>query len=176
MGAASLRPASGRAAARRETPAALRLPSGAPRADPDAPSALDATDRMPPGSAAHRHHDPNAHHAFTVTENGQHLGVVVLVLTQRPSGSTLRRNWWAHAPANDPRPIPRPFTTRRDAVSCLRYRHATLNPPAASAAPVDATLQTIAAAHSNAGPTAAVWLAASLTLHHISELEARRSS
>jgi len=101
--------------------------------------------------------------------------VVVLVLTQRPSGSTLRRNWWAQAPANDPRPIPRPFITRRDAVSCLRYRHATLNRPPAPA-PIDATLQTIAAAHTNAGPTAAVWLAASLTLHHISELEARRSA
>jgi hypothetical protein len=130
---------------------------------------------MPPGLQRIDTDHPNAHHAFTVTENGQHLGEVVLVLTQRPHGSTLRRNWWAHAPATDPRPIPRPFTTRGDAVSCLRYRHATLNRPPA-APKIDATLQTIAAAHSNAGPTAAVWLAASLTLHHISELEARRSS
>ena len=84
---------------------------------------------MPPGLQRIDSDLPNAHHAFTVTENGQHLGVVVLVLTQRPQGSTLRRNWWAQAPANDPRPIPRPFITRRDAVSCLRYRHATLNPP-----------------------------------------------
>jgi hypothetical protein len=41
---------------------------------------------------------------------------------------------------------------------------------------VDATLHVIAAALASAGPTAAVWLAASLTVHHIAELEANRRS
>jgi hypothetical protein len=130
---------------------------------------------MPPGLARIEATLPQAQHAISVTENGQHLGTVALVLVQRPHGATLRRQWWAQPPANDPRPIPRPFDTRAGAISCLRYRHATLNRAEPGPAP-DATLHVIAAALVNAGPTAAVWLAASLALHHIAELEAQRRS
>jgi hypothetical protein len=113
--------------------------------------------------------------AYAVIENGQRIGHVALVLTKRPHGSTLRRDWWATPPAEDPRPLPRPFDTRSAAVSALRYRHATLNAPA-PAAPTDATLGTVRAAYDNAGPTAAVWLAASLTIHHLRELDAHRQA
>jgi hypothetical protein len=51
--------------------------------------------------------------AFAVIGDGQSIGQVVLVLAQRPHGATLRRLWWARPPANDPRPIPRPFDARR---------------------------------------------------------------
>ncbi len=139
------------------------------------PSAPARDPSMPPGLARIEPTLPQAHHAISVTENGQHLGIVALVLVQRPHGATLRRQWWAQPPANDPRPIPRPFDTRAGAISCLRYRHATLHRPEPGPAP-DATLAVIAAALANAGPTAAVWLAASLALHHIAELEAQRRS
>src|SRR5437660_167092 len=112
---------------------------------------------------------PGACRAFAVIHDGQPIGQVVLVLAQRPTGGTLRRLWWAIPPPEDPRPIPRPFDTRGAAVGTLRYRHATLNAPT-PAAPTDATLGTVRAAYDNAGPTAAVWLAASLTIHHLREL------
>ena len=113
--------------------------------------------------------------AYTVVQDGQSIGQVVLMVAKRPHGATLRRLWWAHPPANDPRPIPRPFDTRGAAVSTLRYRHATLN-RAHPLDPIDATLSTVRAAYDNAGPTAAVWLAASLTVHHLRELDANRHS
>ena len=101
------------------------------------------------------------------------IGHVVLVLAQRPHGATVRRLWWAIRPAADPRPLPRPFDTRAAAVHAVRYRHATLNQPRPMD-PVDTTLTAVRAAYDNAGPTAAVWLAASLTIHHLSELDANR--
>ena len=132
---------------------------------------------MPPGL---RPIDPPAQlrgatRAFDVITDGHVIGQVVLVLAQRPLGATLRRLWWAHAPVTDPRPLPRPFDTRGAAVTALRYRHATLN-RADPLEPVDATLSTVRAAYDNAGPTAAVWLAASLTVHHLRELDANRQS
>lgn len=130
---------------------------------------------MPPGlrpippPASHRH----AVRAFAVINDGQRIGVVALVLTQRPHGATLRRDWWAIPPAGDTRPIPRPFDTRGAAVQTLRYRHATLTRP--EPAPViDATLRSIRAAYDSAGPNAAVWLAASLTVHHLREIDTAR--
>ncbi len=132
---------------------------------------------MPPGlqpidPPAHR---PGAVRAFAVINDGNVIGQVVLVLNKRPHGGTLRRDWWAIPPAEDPRPIPRPFDTRGAAVSTLRYRHATLNRPQ-PADPIDTTLSTVRAAYANAGPTAAVWLAASLTIHHLAELDANRQA
>ena len=132
---------------------------------------------MPPGlqpiqaPASH----PNATKAYAVMQDGQPIGTVVLVLNRRPSGATLRRDWWAIAPATDTRPIPRPFDTRAAAVATLRYRHATLNRPRLPD-PIDATLRTISAAYDHAGPNAAVWLAASLTVHHLVELDANRQT
>jgi hypothetical protein len=111
--------------------------------------------------------------AFAVINDGRAIGTVALVLAQRPHGGTLRRYWWATPPSEDPRPLPRPFDTRAAAVAALRYRHATLHQPA-SADPIDTTLRTICTAYANAGPTAAVWLAASLTIHHLAELDANR--
>jgi len=113
--------------------------------------------------------------AYAVINDGKAIGHVALVLAQRPHGGTLRRYWWATAPAEDPRPLPRPFDTRAAAVSALRYRHATLHRPA-PLDPIDTTLRTIASAYANAGPTAAVWLAASLTIHHLAELDAHRQT
>ena len=55
----------------------------------------------------------------------------------------------------------------------LRYRHATLHSPP-QATRLDSTLGTVRAAYHNAGPNAAVWLAASLTIHHLRELDANR--
>jgi hypothetical protein len=46
---------------------------------------------MPPGLARIEPTLPQAHHAISVIENGQHLGVVALVLVQRPHGAMLRR-------------------------------------------------------------------------------------
>lgn len=37
-------------------------------------------------------------------------------------------------------------------------------------------MSAVRAAYDNAGPTAAVWLAASLTIHHLSELDANRQA
>jgi hypothetical protein len=113
--------------------------------------------------------------AFAVIENGQRIGVVVLVLAQRPTGGTLRRYWWATPPTDDPQPLPRPFDTRGAAVQALRYRHGTRHRPE-PLEPVDATLGTVQAAYDNAGPTAAVWLAASLTIHHLVELDSNRTA
>jgi hypothetical protein len=113
--------------------------------------------------------------AFTVIADGQSIGQVVLVLAKRPHGGTLRRLWWARPPAGDPRPLPRPFDTRGAAVSALRYRHATLT-RTHPLDPIDATLSTVRAAYDNAGATAAVWLAASLTVHHLRELDANRQA
>ena len=58
-------------------------------------------------------------------------------------------------------------------MSVLRYRDATLNRPE-PLPPVDATLLAVQAAYDSAGPNAAIWLAASLTVHHFTELEANR--
>lgn len=132
---------------------------------------------MPPGL---RPIDPPADRrgavrAFAVLTDGQVIGQVVLVLAQRPTGGTLRRYWWASAPVEDPRPLPRPFDTRAAAVAALRYRHATFNRPA-PADPLDTTLSTVRAAYAQAGPNAAVWLAASVTIHHLSELDANRQA
>lgn len=118
---------------------------------------------------------PGACRAFAVIQDGHDLGRVVLVLAKRPHGATLRRLWWAIPPVEDPRPFPRPFDTRGAAVHALRYRHATLHRPA-PADPLDTTLGTVRAAYDHAGPTAAVWLAASLTVHHLRELEANRQA
>jgi hypothetical protein len=114
--------------------------------------------------------------AFAVLHNdGQVIGQVALVLAQRPTGATLRRYWWATPPADDLRPMPRPFDTRAAAIQALRYRHAILHRPE-PLDPIDATLGTVRAAYDNAGPTAAVWLAASLTIHHLAELDAHRQT
>lgn len=131
------------------------------------PFGLQRIDPPPQHAAATR--------AFAVIEADQVLGQVVLTLSKRPHGVTLRRQWWAIAPADDPRPLPRPFDTRGAAVSALRYRHATRN-PAHRLDPIDATLHAVRAAYDNAGPTAAVWLAASLTIHHLTELDANRQA
>jgi hypothetical protein len=113
--------------------------------------------------------------AYAVIENGTRIGQVALVLAQRPHGGTLRRLWWAIPPDEDTRPLPRPFDTRSAAVTALRYRHATLNRPQPPDPP-DSTLSTVRAAYANAGPNAAVWLAASLTVHHLTELDANRQA
>lgn len=113
--------------------------------------------------------------AFAVIEDGQRIGVVALVLAQRPTGATLRRYWWATPPADDDRPLARPFDTRGAAVQALRYRHATLHRPA-PLEPSDPTLGTVRAAYDHAGPTAAVWLAASLVIHHLGELDSNRTA
>ncbi len=134
---------------------------------------------MPPGLA--RIDTPTLLHgatpaaAYAVIQDGRRIGQVVLVLSKRPHGATLRRDWWAQPPTEDPRPFLRPFDTRTAAVTALRYRHATLNKPA-PADPIDTTLRTVQAAYDNAGPTAAVWLAASLTIHHLAELDANRQT
>ena len=130
---------------------------------------MPAGQRPIPAPASH----PEASRAFVVIHEGQPIGTVVLLLNRRPLGATPRRDWWALPPAADSRPIPRPFETRAAAVSTLRYRHATLNQPE-PATPVDATLSTVRAAYDNARPTAAVWLAASLTVHHLRELDTNR--
>lgn len=132
---------------------------------------------MPPGlrriEAPATH--PTASRAYDVIQDGQPIGTVVLVLNRRPSGATLRRDWWAIAPATDTRPLPRPFDTRAAAVATIRYRHATLTRPRLPD-PIDATLATISAAYAHAGPNAAVWLAASVTIHHLIELDANRDT
>jgi hypothetical protein len=110
-----------------------------------------------------------------VIADGHTIGQVVLVLAKRPHGGTPRRLWWATAPADDTRPLPRPFDTRAAAVSALRYRNATLN-RTRQLDPADTTLTAVLAAYDNAGPNAAVWLAASLTVHHLSELDANRQA
>lgn len=133
---------------------------------------------MPPGlhpitpPAEH----PTATRAYTVTENGQHLGIVALIISQRPHGATARRDWWALLPAEDrSAPLLRPFDTRSGAIQVLRYRHALRTRPTPPPAP-DTTLATIRAAKDAAGAAAAVWLAAALTAHHLAELEANRQA
>lgn len=119
---------------------------------------------------------PNASRAYTLTENGQHLGTVVLVLTQRPHGATIRRDWWPILPPDDTSPrFQRPFPTRSAALQTLRYRHALRTRPT-PLPPPDATLGAITAARDNAGPAAAIWLAAAVTVHHLTELETNRTA
>lgn len=132
---------------------------------------------MPPGlrpTEAPASH-PDAARSYAVIQDGQTIGTVVLVLNQRPTGATLRRDWWAIPPSTDTRPLPRPLDTRRAAVATIRYRHATLHQPEPPE-PVDATLRTVQAAYAHAGPNAAVWLAASITVHHLVELDANRQA
>ena len=160
-------PPCGRAPARHETPAALRLPSGAPRAAADAPSApltppiacrpdcnastpitrtritRSASPRTANTSAPSPWSSCNGHTARRCAGNGGRSRL--LTIRDHPQAVRHPKRW---------------------GISCLRYRHATLNRPEPGPAP-DATLHVIAAALANAGPTAAVWLAASLALHHI---------
>lgn len=124
-----------------------------------------------PNPAGH----PDATRSYSVHDGGRPIGLVVLELLVRPSGATLRRDWWAIPPAGDPRGYTRPFTTRSSAVQGLRYRAATLNPPP-TPQPTDHTLEAILATRRDAGPAAAAWLAATLVSHHMHELEDQRQA
>jgi hypothetical protein len=133
---------------------------------------------MPPGlqpidpPAEH----PDAARAYAVIQDGTSIGTIALVLSQRPSGATIRRDWWALLPPADTSPpFRRAWDTRSAAVQALRYRHALRTRPTPPPTP-DPTLATIRAARDAAGPAAAVWLAAALTAHHLAELEANRQA
>lgn len=116
---------------------------------------------------------PDAVRTYTAHDPAGPIGAVALVLATRPTGSTPRRDWWALPPDDDPRPLPRPFTTRADAAAALRYRRATLH-PAPKPAQVDHTLEAIRVTRATAGAGPAAWLAAGLAAHHMHELAANR--
>lgn len=99
---------------------------------------------------------PTAARAYTLTNNGQHLGTVVLIASQRPHGSTIRRDWWPILPTDDTSPpFRQPFETRQSAIQALRYHHTIKNRPAPPA-PTDTTLDAIQAARDDAGTAAAI--------------------
>jgi hypothetical protein len=119
--------------------------------------------------------DAAAEKAYRVRESGIDLGSVALTTHQRPTGASLRRVWRATPPADDPLPIHTQFDTRSAAISALRYRYARRTRPA-PAKPADVSLALIESARESAGPAAALWLAASLTVHHVNTLHENRQA
>mgnify|MGYP001046769371 FL=1 len=117
---------------------------------------------------------PTALRAFAVTQDGQSIGTIAHVHSKRPNGASHRNDWYADLPAEDTSPpFKRPWDTRRAAVEALQFRyHKRMTPPPAPAP--DHTLTSIQAAREEAGAAAALWLAAAVTVHHLTELEAAR--
>ena len=118
---------------------------------------------------------PRAVRAYAVPHKGQIIGTVALVRVQRPRGRGLRRDWWAAATLPTPRQLPRPFDSCANAAQALRFQYDRLTTPPPPPPP-DPTLEAILAARDSAGTSAALWLAASITVHHITELDANRQA
>jgi hypothetical protein len=116
---------------------------------------------------------PHAVRAYAVPHKGQIIGTVALVRVQRPKGTGIRRDWWAAAILPTPRRLPRPFDTCANAAAALRFQYDRLTTPPPPPPP-DPTLEAILTARDSAGTSAALWLAASITVHHITELDANR--
>lgn len=119
---------------------------------------------------------PTAARAYAVPHQGRIIGQVVLTIATRPRGATAVRQWWATATVPEARALPRPFTTAEHAAAALRFQHD--HPPNAPRTPprFDTTAESIRAARTAGGTTAALWLAASLVVHHITEIEANRTA
>lgn len=118
---------------------------------------------------------PNAARAYAVSHNGQVIGAVFLVHAARPHGNSSRRDWWAVRTLPERYEHPRPFDTASNAAQAIRYQYdlATRTP---RPDPIDVTLQSVQDARSENGTAAALWLAASIIRHHITELEANRTA